>query len=318
MNIILVGQYKGTPRNHNLGRVTIFVSTTLCLIGLLVGAVGYAGYLLGAAQQIQIVHTAPPTDEIAKLDQMMERLAREKDQLEAAKGWAKAELDALGARLGKMQAHTVRLDALGERLIRTADLDLGEFNFQSEPAQGGPVEPEILQPPGGSELDRSLRELTRQLDDRERQLDVMAMLLMDRSVQTDLSPAGKPVKNGWISSRFGVRTDPITGRRSLHRGIDIAGKRKSHVVAVAAGVVIFSGKRSKYGNLVEIDHGNGYATRYAHNHANKVNVGDVVSSGQLIALLGASGRATGPHVHFEVLRDGKRIDPLDFIRAGRD
>ena len=319
MNIILVGNYKGTPRNYNLGRMSIFTAIVMAVSILLSASVGYAGYLLGTAEQIRVVHATAPTDEMARLDEMMEQLARERDRLEATKGWAEAEMDALGARLGRMQAHVLRLNAFGERMAHAASLDSDEFNFQSEPAQGGPVEPEVFQRPGGLELDRSLYELTRQLDDRERQLEFMAMLLVDRSVQSDLSPAGKPVKNGWISSRFGMRTDPVNGKRSMHRGIDIAGKRKSAVVAVAAGVVVFSGRRSKYGNMVEIDHGRGFATRYAHNHANKVDVGDVVSSGQVIALLGSSGRATGPHVHFEVLRDGERINPLKFIRrAGRD
>ena len=318
MNIILVGNYKGTPRNHHLGRVGLFVALILCLMVLVAAGVGYGGYLMGAAKQVRVVQAVPQTDGIAKLDQMMERLARERDRLEGVRASAQAQMDALSSRIGKMQAHVMRLDALGERLMLTANLDLGEFNFQDPPAQGGPVEPDVLPQPTGTELDQSMRELTRQLDDRERQLEVMAMMLVDRSVQAELSPAGKPVKNGWISSRFGPRVDPVSGRRSMHRGIDIAGKRKSEVVAVASGVVVYSGKRSKYGNLVEIDHGNGYGTRYAHNYKNLVSVGDVVESGQKIALLGSSGRTTGPHVHFEVLRDGKWINPLEYIRADRD
>jgi murein DD-endopeptidase MepM/ murein hydrolase activator NlpD len=88
-------------------------------------------------------------------------------------------------------------------------------------------------------------------------------------------------------------------------------------MAVAAGVVTWSGKRYGYGRLVEVNHGNGLVTRYAHNHENLVRVGDRVEKGQVIALMGSSGRSTGPHVHFEVLKNGRHINPLKYVQAGR-
>ena len=129
-------------------------------------------------------------------------------------------------------------------------------------------------------------------------------------------PAGRPIPTGWLSSYFGNRTDPMTGRKAFHSGMDFAGRPGSDIIAVASGVVVWSGRRHGYGHMVEIDHGNGYTTIYAHNKRNLVRVGDRVRKGDVIALMGASGRATGTHVHFEVLRHGKPVNPLDYVRAG--
>ncbi|UCE89604.1 MAG: M23 family metallopeptidase, partial [Pseudomonadota bacterium] len=136
-------------------------------------------------------------------------------------------------------------------------------------------------------------------------------------LQAEVMPAGRPVKRGWLSSYFGKRTDPFTGRRVHHAGVDFAGKLGSDVVAVAAGVVTYSGKRYGYGNLVEIDHGNGYSTRYGHNRENLVKVGDTLKKGHLIAKMGSSGRSTGPHVHFEVLLNGRAVNPKKYVHASR-
>ena len=126
-------------------------------------------------------------------------------------------------------------------------------------------------------------------------------------------PAGRPVQQGWLSSYYGWRTNPFGGNQQFHKGIDFAGKENSEIVAVGGGVVTYSGKRYGYGNLVEITHGNGYITRYGHNKKNLVREGETVKKGQAIALMGSTGRSTGPHVHFEVIKDGKKIDPAKFI-----
>jgi murein DD-endopeptidase MepM/ murein hydrolase activator NlpD len=134
----------------------------------------------------------------------------------------------------------------------------------------------------------------------------------------ELAPSGQPVRSGWISSDYGMRRDPITGERTFHAGVDFVSRRGADVLAAASGVVIFAGVRSGYGRVVEIDHGNGYVTRYAHNKENLVKAGALVGRGDVIALLGASGRTTGPHVHFEVLADGQPVDPAAFILASPD
>jgi murein DD-endopeptidase MepM/ murein hydrolase activator NlpD len=155
--------------------------------------------------------------------------------------------------------------------------------------------------------------LDEQLADRNRQLTVLEDFLLNRKLLDEIRPEGRPVTAGYISSRFGNRTDPFTGRRAFHKGIDFAGREGSDVVAVASGVVIWSGERSGYGELVEVNHGNGYVTRYGHNADNLVAVGDTVKRGQIIARMGDTGRATGPNLHFEVLLNGKAVDPLTYI-----
>ncbi len=199
-----------------------------------------------------------------------------------------------------------------------AKLDNGEFNFSQPPAQGGPVSANEL----SSEMKvpdfmESLKKLSKQLDDRSEQLSVLETMMMNRNLQTEVMPAGRPITRGWLSSYFGLRTDPFTGRRAHHNGIDFAGKFDSDIVSVAAGVVTYAGKRSGYGRLVEINHGNGYSTRYGHAHEILVKVGDTIKKGQLIAKMGSSGRSTGPHVHFEVLYNGRAVNPKKYIHASR-
>jgi len=164
---------------------------------------------------------------------------------------------------------------------------------------------------------KSLHELTAQLEDRAQQMGVLETMIMTRNLQAEVMPTGRPITRGWLSSYFGLRTDPFTGRRVHHSGIDFAGKLGSDIVSVAAGVVTYSGKRSGYGNLVEVNHGNGYVTRYGHCKENLVRVGQTIKKGQVIAKMGTTGRSTGPHVHFEVMRNGRHVDPKRYIHASR-
>ena len=223
-------------------------------------------------------------------------------------------LDALALRIGQMNAHVVRLDALGTRLTQMAGLKDGEFDFTTAPSLGGPEEP--LPDTAGTQINGvvgALDVLDEQLADRNRQLTVLEDLMLNRKLRDDVRPEGRPVTQGYVSSQFGSRTDPFTGRRAFHKGVDFAGREGAEVVAVAQGVVIWSGERYGYGQLVEVNHGNGYVTRYAHNVDNLVAVGDTVRRGQVIARMGESGRATGPNLHFEVLLNDKPVDPLTYI-----
>lgn len=123
----------------------------------------------------------------------------------------------------------------------------------------------------------------------------------------------RPVVGGWISSPYGRRPDPFTGLPAVHRGLDYASASNSAILAVAPGLVTRSVRAPGYGNLIEIDHGNGWVTRYGHNAFNLVTPGDYVKPGQTIALMGATGRATGTHLHFEVLYQGRHQDPARFV-----
>jgi murein DD-endopeptidase MepM/ murein hydrolase activator NlpD len=223
-------------------------------------------------------------------------------------------MDAIASRVGQMNAHVIRLDALGRRLTEMANLDKGEFDFTNPPAVGGPeglVEGAVATSP---DISAMLDSLTRQIKDREQQLSVLESLISTRNLNRQIVPGGRPVMQGWISSYFGQRTDPFNGRTAYHRGVDFAGPAGSQVVAVASGVVTYSKDRFGYGKTVEINHGNGYVTRYAHNQRTLVTPGDTVQKGQAIALIGSTGRSTGPHLHFEVLRNGRAVDPMSFVR----
>ncbi len=242
---------------------------------------------------------------------------RQRAEVEAAVGDAERNLDALALRMGEIQSRVVRLDALGTRLVEMADLDAAEFDFDNPPARGGPgllTEREPFEVP---DFLRSLEELVTLLEDREPKLAVVEGMLMNRKLRAEVFPTGRPVKKGWISSGFGPRRDPINGKRAVHEGIDIAGRSGTEVVAAAAGVVVWSGSRWGLGNAVEVNHGNGYSTLYAHNEKNLVKVGETVKKGQVIALLGSSGRSSGPHVHFEVRRNGKAVNPAKSLGAAR-
>lgn len=250
----------------------------------------------------------------AQVDEWRAELAAQERMLQAARRSLQQNVDALALRLGQMNAHVVRLDALGSRLTQMAGLDDGEFDFSSPPSLGGPEEladdGEVVQI---ADVVTSLDALGEQLADRDRQLDVLEDFLLNRKLRDEVHPEGRPVSSGYVSSRFGHRTDPFTGRRAFHKGVDFAGRAGADVVAVGSGIVIWSGPRYGYGELVEVNHGSGYVTRYAHNANNLVAVGDTVKRGQIIARMGDTGRATGPNLHFEVLRHGEAVDPLTYI-----
>jgi murein DD-endopeptidase MepM/ murein hydrolase activator NlpD len=238
--------------------------------------------------------------------------------LASARDSAEQNTRALARRMAELNAQMMRLDAAGERMVKVADLDPREFNFNRPPALGGPETEEIAS--GQAVQDPLLAAIERfeaKLSDRERQMRVLEDLLMAGRMQNEVMPSGWPVVNGFISSLFGYRTDPFTGRGAFHEGIDFAGREGSGVIAVGAGVVSYAGDRAGYGVLVEVNHGNGYVTRYGHNQAILVKVGDTVRKGQRLALMGSSGRSTGPHVHFEVLLNGSPVNPSQYIEASR-
>jgi murein DD-endopeptidase MepM/ murein hydrolase activator NlpD len=179
--------------------------------------------------------------------------------------------------------------------------------------QGGPDERLELEPFSGSELLGSLDALVARVDGREQQLEMLEELLADRRLEDARELAGLPVASGYLSSPFGRRSDPFHGRARHHKGVDFAAKRGTEVVAVAAGVVTWSGRKSGYGWTVEVSHADGYVTLYAHNQRNLVRVGDLVQRGQAIAQVGSSGRSTGPHLHFEVKKNGRQVNPESYI-----
>jgi len=310
MNVVIFGKGLGKPRQMNLsglsaGMVAIFVAGLVSVIGF-AGGYWYSSMTGSGVSSTELVGL---TDELQFARENIATIRQENEDT----------LDAMAIRIAQMNARMIRLDALGRRLTHMADLEDGEFDFNTPPALGGPEEPVAT----GSnvavpEVVEAMQNLDMQLDNREAQLGVLESVIANQILNERVYPQGRPVSSGWISSYFGKRTDPFTGKPANHTGIDFAGRAGADVAAVADGVVTWSAQRYGYGLMVEINHGNGYATRYAHNSENLVTVGDEVKKGQTVALMGDTGRATGPNLHFEVLRNGHRVNPVNFIRAASE
>lgn len=306
MELVLISKSKGA-----LGRVRIrYTVISVALLAIISGACGvtYWGYQYGQRSMVNAMTTDP---EFATSILQAEVIAQRKLITEIRRD-AQSNLSTLANRAGALQAHVTRLDALAERLVSVADLDPAEFGLSGAPAVGGPAPDNLITPQWNSLL-ANLELLDADLALREDRLDALEALIFDRQLHEEMHPDGQPIDDGWISSGFGFRTHPVTGLKEFHNGVDFAGKAGLEVRAVGAGIVTWSGKRWGYGKMVEINHGNGYVTRYAHNKKNLVEIGDRANKDQVIALLGSTGRSTGPHVHFEVLHNGKVVNPRNFI-----
>ncbi len=299
MNIILLSKFRGRPYRVQIGSPAQLSLLAIFMIILATG-VGVMGFWWGQSAQ--------SSDRMVSIQKEIDL---QRELISQTRFNAEADLDALAARLGQIQAHATRLNALGQKLVKIAKLDPGEFSFDETPGVGGPDGTDAqVTLDFGNEIDAVIEEL----EDREQQLSVLENILVSSYMEEEVFPEGRPIKRGWISSYYGMRTNPFTGKLQFHKGMDFAAKAGSNILAVAGGVVTWSSKRYGYGNLVEINHGNGYVTRYGHNKENLVNVGDTVKKGQIVSLMGSTGRSTGPHVHFEVLQNGRQIDPQRFVQ----
>jgi murein DD-endopeptidase MepM/ murein hydrolase activator NlpD len=291
MNLIFFSRRQGQARHLQLTH-----PVTLAVVGVLGLALLAATFAFGMRLGGRGLNHRAQLAELASLRQQVQD-----------------RVDAMSIRVGELNAHVIRLDALGKRLTQMANISSGELNFDAAPAVGGPED-------GGSgasaqvpDLTRLIDELQSRLEQRDTQLLALENVILSRSLTEAIRPEGRPVLEGYISSYYGGRQDPFDGSEDVHKGLDFAGSLGSNVLAVAAGVVTRVDRASGYGNLVEVNHGQGYVTRYAHNQRALVAVGDTVTRGQPIALMGSTGRSTGPHVHFEVLRNGQHLNPLGFV-----
>lgn len=213
--------------------------------------------------------------------------------------------------LGGLQAEAIRLKMLSQRLAEVAGFDISEFDFDIGPGMGGIERNASLL--SSEELERGIASLNEEFASQQDTLAALQDYFLTTDSITAAIPTGRPVEDGWVSSFYGYRVDPFSGKKVFHDGIDIAGKTGTPVLNVADGIVSWAGMKGGYGGLVEVDHGNGYVTRYAHNKTLKVKAGDRIAKGDVIALMGSTGRSTGPHVHFEVLKDGKSVNPYNYI-----
>ncbi|WDK03519.1 M23 family metallopeptidase [Xanthomonas campestris] len=239
------------------------------------------------------------------------KVAQQQTELAQAQRASQAQVNALAARLGELQAQATRLNALGERLTQMGKLKDGEFDFDEPVGVGGGDEPVNDMPV--QSLKQDLGQLEQQFSASGQQLNVLASLMFDHQLEQNSVPSRMPIRNTYITSGFGGRADPFDGGSAFHKGVDFHANVGDPVMSVADGVVSYAGVRGGYGNVVEVDHGNGYVTRYAHNSRLVVKVGDLVRAGQRVAKAGSSGRSTGAHVHFEVWADGRVVNPRKFL-----
>lgn len=299
--VVLLRRATGASSINVSGRWAFGAAAVALLF--LMGSAFYAGVSLGGRSG-GLVDGSPAALARAALQQ--------KTEVEELRARVQERVDMLSARLGQLNAHVVRLDALGKRLAEMADVNSHEFDFSAAPSTGGP-EGEAGIPVQAADLANLLDDFESRLAQRDAQLGVLEQVILQRELRRQTMPEGRPVQRGFLSSGFGLRQDPFSGSTAFHRGVDFAGNAGDGVIAVGAGVVTFAGYKAGYGYMVDVTHGDGYVTRYAHNARVLVKQGDTVTRGQRLATMGSSGRSTGPHVHFEVLRNGRPVNPLSYI-----
>ncbi len=252
------------------------------------------------------------------IGEMHHQLVVQQSHVDAGREQLDSSLAAMTGKLAQMRSRLVRLDALGEQLTQIASLEDGEFDFSVAPGLGGPDESLVNEVANSVDIQQELATMFARLDNslnsRESQLNVLQSMLSENKLKSERMVAGRPITKGWMSSEYGMRVDPFHGNKRWHGGVDFAGRKGSDIIAVASGVVTWAGERSGYGLMVELNHSDGYVTRYAHNERNVADLGAIVKKGEVIAKMGSSGRSTGPHVHFEVFKNGRTVDPASYIR----
>ncbi len=298
MNVIIVSRFFRAPKKFSLGDPKVAASAAGIVIALVAIAFG-TGFAARGANGAAM----------AEIAQLKQDLDNQKAELTLAREDAQRDVNAVAARVGELQAQANRLNALGQRLTRDGKLSDGEFNFDRAPGVGGAETAEDM--PAGDLL-KSLDELQAKFNDSGEQLSVLEAMMYNQQLQLAALPTGRP-SPGYITSGFGTRADPFTGGRAHHLGIDFNANTGDPVLSAAGGVVIYAGRKSGYGNVVEVDHGNGYSTLYGHNSRLIVRAGDIVRAGQQLARAGSTGRSTGPHVHFEVHVNGRPVNPRKFL-----
>jgi murein DD-endopeptidase MepM/ murein hydrolase activator NlpD len=307
MEIIVLLRSKKIRLNLSLGVITC---SAICIIlATLTLGIFYSGIQYATSRSSIILQSLS----VDVSGQWQRELKNQEKIVKNVKSKAEKSLDAIASRMSVLQGHVMRLDALGARLAQMADIQDIEFGIDHPPGMGGPEKSLDQQSIDVANILDTLKDLELTIEDRKEKLIAVESMLINRTLQEQIVPEGHPATNGWISSLFGIRTDPINGKKEMHEGLDFAGKPGTTVSSIAAGIVTWSGPRFGYGNMIEISHGNGYITRYAHNKKNLVSVGDKVEKGEVIAVMGNTGRSTGTHVHIEVMHNGILVDPKKYI-----
>jgi murein DD-endopeptidase MepM/ murein hydrolase activator NlpD len=245
-------------------------------------------------------------------------LADQRQEAQKTHEVVESHLNLLAVKLGELQAQMLRLDGLGARLAKVAGLNPQELPFMLQPGtvpgRGGAV-PTLRRDLSVDEFAEMLAGLSQQVEQRSDQLGVLEALLVSDSATRKFLPSLLPIEDGWFSSNFGWRIDPFSGQKSFHEGIDFPSEAGTAIIAAASGKVIFADVHPAYGKMIEIDHGNGLVSRYAHCSSLSVKDGEVVVRGQRLGRVGTTGRSTGPHLHFEVRLNGVPQNPARFLQT---
>ena len=241
------------------------------------------------------------------------------DQIKKAYANYTVDVDTLSVRLGELEAEMARINSLAKRVADKAKLDPKEFSLDKVPPRGGLDDSSSslypVQKVSSNELLGSFQSMESQIDRQKGMLESLYQVLEGIALEQEVFPSSSPVKGGYISSGYGFRRDPFNGRSRMHKGIDYAGPRGTQIFSVAGGVVSFTGRKAGYGIVVEMDHGDGLTSRYAHLNKALVKEGEVVKKSEKIALMGSTGRSTGPHLHLEILQNGEQLDPKTYLGA---
>jgi len=304
MNIIIVSNRLAKTRTRS---ITLGGRQILLLMPLLLGLLLVAAFTL----QYLVIRFAPEglTDEMRIL--LSEVRSAEQQKQEA---YLRSSLDAMAARVGQMQAQLQRLDTLGTRLSKLSGMKPEEFQFAQQLGQGGPLIALPAQEISVSGLDQQLNRLSQVINDRSDKLLALETMLLQNQLSRKLLPSIPPVGEVTNASNFGWRIDPFTGGGAMHEGVDYMVSAGTPIHASAGGVVAYADAHPQYGNMVELDHGKGIITRYAHASRLLVKVGQVVRRGEKIAEVGSTGRSTGNHLHFEVRYQGVAQNPVRFLK----
>jgi murein DD-endopeptidase MepM/ murein hydrolase activator NlpD len=257
--------------------------------------------------------THSPEENIARIQYAKTGLEQQANEVTLLKTTTEQRMTGMMLKLADMQSQIQRLDALGTRLVEQANLNPAEFSFNQMPSMGGPADSTPVYIQAQDKLLTTMAGMLDTIQNKVQELTALESIMLSHHINQESRLEGKPIASGWLSSYYGIRKDPFSGQPAMHKGLDFAGKEGEPVLATGAGIITWSSSRYGYGELVEIDHGGGLVTRYGHNKKINVKIGDVVTKGQNIAVMGNTGRSTGAHVHYEVIHKGKRQDPLPYV-----
>jgi murein DD-endopeptidase MepM/ murein hydrolase activator NlpD len=300
VHFIITDAWAAKTRSIHLSGTRLTMAFAAMSLALMLVAAGlyHLVFLKGARDGWPVVHSLLQLTVRGEFEQR-DRFMRE-------------NIDAMARKLGEMQAKLVQLEALGDRVSGLAGVNTADLKAPA--GRGGALV--SGRPLSLDELQAALSELDQVAGSRVDVLTVIESRLLDQKIRTMMIPTQRPVAMGHVGSAFGWRIDPLTGRQALHTGLDFEANTGSAIMAASGGVVITQEMHPAYGNMVEVDHGNGIITRYGHASKVFVHRGDLVRRGQKLAEVGTTGRSTGPHLHFEVLVGGIPQDPQKFLDAG--